>query len=99
MFFSTSVGNYEWGHRRQCRNMQPQEVKMIFPDFSSVVSCIVVCFWQLLQSVAGCPISVPMTIVMSGISKMFVGELVETGIPTFRNTILEYLGTHHLMYS
>jgi hypothetical protein len=40
-----------------------------------------------------------MTIVMSGISKMFVGELVETGIPTFRNTILEYLGTHHLMYS
>lgn len=75
--------------------MQPQEVKMIFSYFSSVVSCIVVCFWQLLQSVAGCPISVPMTIVMSGISKMFVGELVETGIPTFRNTILEYLGTHH----
>lgn len=34
---------------------------------------------RLLQSVAGCPISVPMTIVMSGISKMFVGELVETG--------------------
>ncbi|MCO5594872.1 hypothetical protein L7F22_048907 [Adiantum nelumboides] len=34
---------------------------------------------QLLQSVAGCPISAPMTIVMSGIAKMFVGELVETG--------------------
>ncbi|KAH7372947.1 hypothetical protein KP509_17G030600 [Ceratopteris richardii] len=34
---------------------------------------------RLLQSVAGCPISIPMTIVMSGIAKMFVGELVETG--------------------
>lgn len=34
---------------------------------------------RLLQSVAGCPVSVPMTIVMSGIAKMFVGELVETG--------------------
>lgn len=34
---------------------------------------------RLLQSVAGCPISMPMTIVMSGIAKMFVGELVEIG--------------------
>ncbi|KAJ7547620.1 hypothetical protein O6H91_08G095600 [Diphasiastrum complanatum] len=34
---------------------------------------------RLLQSVAGCPISIPMTIVMSGIAKMFVGELVELG--------------------
>lgn len=37
------------------------------------------CVSQLLGSVAGCPISIPMTIVMSGISKMFVGELVEIG--------------------
>eukprot|EP00250_Pteridium_aquilinum_P016992 c23399_g2_i1 orf=393-980(+) len=34
---------------------------------------------RLLQSVAGCAISVPMTIVMSGIAKIFVGELIETG--------------------
>ncbi|KAI5066205.1 hypothetical protein GOP47_0018829 [Adiantum capillus-veneris] len=34
---------------------------------------------RLLQNVAGCPISLPMSIVMSGIAKMFVGELVETG--------------------
>ncbi|XP_031481052.1 transcription initiation factor TFIID subunit 11 [Nymphaea colorata] len=34
---------------------------------------------RLLMSIAGCPISMPMTIVMSGIAKMFVGELVETG--------------------
>lgn len=33
---------------------------------------------RLLQSVAGCTISLPMTIVMSGIAKMFVGELIET---------------------
>ncbi|CAN6444618.1 unnamed protein product [Victoria cruziana] len=35
---------------------------------------------RLLMSIAGCPISMPMTIVMSGIAKMSVGELVETGI-------------------
>lgn len=35
---------------------------------------------QLLTSVTGTQkISMPMTIVMSGIAKMFVGELVETG--------------------
>lgn len=33
---------------------------------------------RLLQSVAGCSISMPMTIVMSGIAKMFVGEVIET---------------------
>uniref|UniRef100_A0A0C9QX32 TSA: Wollemia nobilis Ref_Wollemi_Transcript_2062_976 transcribed RNA sequence n=1 Tax=Wollemia nobilis TaxID=56998 RepID=A0A0C9QX32_9CONI len=33
---------------------------------------------RLLQSIAGCPVSLPMTIVMSGVAKMFVGELVET---------------------
>lgn len=42
---------------------------------------------RVLQSIAGCPISIPMTIVMSGIAKMFVGELVETGrmVMTERN--------------
>lgn len=35
---------------------------------------------QLLQSVSGAPVSVPMTIVISGIAKMFVGELVEIGM-------------------
>ncbi|RWR83922.1 transcription initiation factor TFIID subunit 11 [Cinnamomum micranthum f. kanehirae] len=35
---------------------------------------------KLLASITGTPkISVPMTIVVSGIAKMFVGELVETG--------------------
>ncbi|KAL2635756.1 hypothetical protein R1flu_007235 [Riccia fluitans] len=34
---------------------------------------------RILGFVAGSPISIPMTIVMSGISKMFVGELVEIG--------------------
>lgn len=35
---------------------------------------------QLLASITGTQkISVPMTIVVSGIAKMFVGELVETG--------------------
>lgn len=34
---------------------------------------------QLLQSVSGGQVSVPMTIVISGIAKMFVGELVEIG--------------------
>ncbi|KAL3684041.1 hypothetical protein R1sor_002063 [Riccia sorocarpa] len=34
---------------------------------------------RILGFVAGSPISIPMTIVMSGISKMFVGELVEVG--------------------
>ncbi|CAM6089098.1 unnamed protein product [Calypogeia fissa] len=44
---------------------------------------------RLLASVAGCPISIPMTIVMSGISKMFVGELVEIGriVMTERNDV------------
>lgn len=42
---------------------------------------------RVLQSIAGCPISMPMTIVMSGVAKMFVGELVETGrmVMTERN--------------
>lgn len=36
---------------------------------------------QLLTSITGSSkISVPMTIVASGIAKMFVGELVETGL-------------------
>jgi len=35
---------------------------------------------QLLTSITGSQkISMPMTIVVSGIAKMFVGELVETG--------------------
>lgn len=38
---------------------------------------------QLLQSVSGAPVSVPMTIVISGIAKMFVGELVEIGMHAF----------------
>jgi hypothetical protein len=39
---------------------------------------------QLLASISGTPkISVPMTIVVSGIAKMFVGELVETGMLSF----------------
>jgi len=38
---------------------------------------------QLLQSVSGAPVSVPMTIVISGIAKMFVGELVEIGMLVF----------------
>ncbi|GBG61603.1 hypothetical protein CBR_g22400 [Chara braunii] len=33
---------------------------------------------RLIQNVAGCAVSVPMTIVMSGIAKLFVGDLVET---------------------
>lgn len=37
----------------------------------------------MLQSVSGAPVSVPMTIVISGIAKMFVGELVEIGMPEF----------------
>jgi hypothetical protein len=38
---------------------------------------------QLLASITGTQkISVPMTIVVSGIAKMFVGELVETGMHT-----------------
>lgn len=42
---------------------------------------------RVLQSIAGCPISLPMTIVMSGVAKMFVGELVETArmVMTERN--------------
>ncbi|GLJ50334.1 hypothetical protein SUGI_1072260 [Cryptomeria japonica] len=42
---------------------------------------------RLLQNIAGCPVSMPMTIVMSGVAKMFVGELVETGrmVMTERN--------------
>ena len=43
---------------------------------------------RVLQSIAGCPISIPMTIVMSGIAKMFVGELVEMG----RMVMPPYLG-------
>ncbi|KAL6191722.1 hypothetical protein ACLB2K_038112 [Fragaria x ananassa] len=36
-------------------------------------------FMELLASISGTPkISVPMTIVVSGIAKIFVGELVET---------------------
>ena len=37
----------------------------------------------MLQSVSGGPVSVPMTIVISGIAKMFVGELVEIGMHVF----------------
>lgn len=41
-------------------------------------------FAQLLASISGTPkISVPMTIVVSGIAKIFVGELVETGMMLF----------------
>jgi len=42
---------------------------------------------RLLQSVSGGQVSVPMTIVISGIAKMFVGELVEIGriVMTERN--------------
>lgn len=47
---------------------------------------VLLCFclkMQLLTSITGsAKISVPMTIVVSGIAKMFVGELVETGIMT-----------------
>lgn len=40
---------------------------------------------QLLASISGTQkISVPMTIVVSGIAKMFVGELVETGNCQFK---------------
>lgn len=42
---------------------------------------------QLLQSVSGGPVSVPMTIVISGIAKMFVGELVEMGITRYPQTL------------
>lgn len=41
--------------------------------------CAVIGMEQLLQSVSGGQVSVPMTIVISGIAKMFVGELVEIG--------------------
>ena len=34
---------------------------------------------RVLQSIAGCPISIPMTFVMSGIAKMFIRELMEMG--------------------
>lgn len=41
---------------------------------------------QLLTSITGsAKISVPMTIVVSGIAKLFVGELVETGWQAFTN--------------
>eukprot|EP00252_Welwitschia_mirabilis_P021237 TRINITY_DN5379_c0_g1_i1.p1 TRINITY_DN5379_c0_g1~~TRINITY_DN5379_c0_g1_i1.p1 ORF type:complete len:212 (+),score=46.51 TRINITY_DN5379_c0_g1_i1:362-997(+) len=42
---------------------------------------------RVLQSIAGCPISLPMTIVMSGVAKTYVGELVETSrvVMTERN--------------
>ncbi|XP_002978451.2 transcription initiation factor TFIID subunit 11 [Selaginella moellendorffii] len=33
---------------------------------------------RLVQNVAGCSISVPMSIVMSGLAKMFVGDVIET---------------------
>lgn len=42
---------------------------------------------QLLQSVSGAPVSVPMTIVISGIAKMFVGELVEIGMHILLRTL------------
>lgn len=48
---------------------------------------------QLLASISGTQkISVPMTIVVSGIAKLFVGEVVETG-----NSILyKYLNNYLL---
>ncbi|KAH9292002.1 hypothetical protein KI387_042807, partial [Taxus chinensis] len=33
---------------------------------------------NMRRNIAGCPVSMPMTIVMSGVAKMFVGELIET---------------------
>jgi len=40
--------------------------------------------YQLLASITGTQkISVPITIVVSGIAKMFVGEVVETGKASF----------------
>jgi hypothetical protein len=36
-------------------------------------------YLQLMQSVTGTNVTIPMTIVMAGLSKMFVGDLVETG--------------------
>lgn len=51
---------------------------------------------RLLQSVSGAPVSVPMTIVISGIAKMFVGELVEIGriVMTERNETGPIRPTH-----
>nr|PNR41670.1 hypothetical protein PHYPA_019075 [Physcomitrium patens] len=51
---------------------------------------------RLLQSVSGGPVSVPMTIVISGIAKMFVGELVEMGriVMTERNDTGPIRPTH-----
>ncbi|MCE3215112.1 hypothetical protein HAX54_000895 [Datura stramonium] len=48
--------------------------------FSSTVACLCDCgLIHLLTSITGsAKISVPMTIVVSGIAKMFVGELIET---------------------
>ncbi|RRT73023.1 hypothetical protein B296_00002298 [Ensete ventricosum] len=44
------------------------------------ITCLKFLFLQLLTSITGSQkISIPMTIVVSGIAKMFVGELIETG--------------------
>uniref|UniRef100_A0A5B7AHK9 Putative Histone-fold n=1 Tax=Davidia involucrata TaxID=16924 RepID=A0A5B7AHK9_DAVIN len=53
---------------------------------------------RLLASITGsAKISVPMTIVVSGIAKMFVGELIETGIQIFSKfTVIIYLQNDRL---
>ena len=47
---------------------------------------------QLLVSVTGSQkISVPMTIAVSGIAKMFVGEIVETGMPFWIDYVFKHV--------
>jgi len=49
-------------------------------DCSQVVSSLLVSCKQLLASITGTQkISIPITIAVSGIAKVFVGEVVETG--------------------
>lgn len=73
----------------KCQPVDPDRMQAILSKFSPEQMRRYECYRRsgfqkanmrrVLQSVAGCTVSLPMTIVMSGIAKMFVGELVETG--------------------